>query len=65
MTELKVDIFTLKERIGKGAFGEVFLATKEGSKELYAAKRLDREKSEEPKNMKRLRNKFIKRDKTS
>ena len=54
MIELKVGEFTLKERLGKGSFGEVFIATKTGSKELYAAKRLDREKSEKPKNYKRL-----------
>lgn len=53
---MKVGEFTLKKCIGKGAFGEVFLATKEGSKELYAAKRLNRENSEKPKNMKRLSN---------
>ena len=53
---MKVGEFTLKKCVGKGAFGEVFLATKEGSKELYAAKRLNRENSEKPKNMKRLSN---------
>lgn len=55
---MKIGEFTLylKKILGKGAFAEVFLATKEGSKELYAAKRLDREKSDKPKNMKRLNN---------
>ena len=54
MIELEVPEFTLKERLGKGSFGEVFIATLEGRKELYAAKRLDREKSEKPENSKRL-----------
>jgi len=56
MAEVKVGEFTLKNIIGKGSFAVVFLATKKGSNELYAAKRLDREYSEKPKNMKRLSN---------
>ena len=56
MLEVKVGKYTLKKIIGQGSFGKVFLATKEGSQELYAAKRLDREESEKPNNMKRLSN---------
>ncbi len=51
-----VDDLLLTKSLGKGAFGEVFLTTKKGSKELYATKRLDRAFSEKPENLKRLSN---------
>ena len=39
---MQVDDLILTKSLGKGAFGEVFLTTKQGSKEYYATKRLDR-----------------------
>ena len=53
---MKVDDLLLTKSLGKGAFGEVFLTQKDGSKELYATKRLDRAFSEKPENVKRLNN---------
>jgi serine/threonine protein kinase len=47
---------TLTKSLGKGAFGEVFLTQKKGSKEFYATKRLDRAFSEKPENIKLLSN---------
>ena len=46
----------LTKSLGKGAFGEVFLTQKKGSKEFYATKRLDRAFSEKPENIKLLSN---------
>ena len=37
-----VEDLYLEKCIGKGGFGEVYLATKEGTKEKYAVKRIDR-----------------------
>ena len=51
-----VDDLILTKSLGKGSFGEVFLTTKKGCKEIYATKRLDRKFSEKPDNMKRLAN---------
>lgn len=53
---MQVDDLILTKQLGKGAFGEVFLTQKKGSKELYATKRLDRAFSEKPENIKRLAN---------
>ena len=53
---MQVDDLILTKSLGKGAFGEVFLTQKKGSKELYATKRLDRAFSEKPENIKRLAN---------
>ena len=53
---MQVDDLTLTKSLGKGAFGEVFLTQKKGSKELYATKRLDRAFSEKPENIKLLSN---------
>ena len=53
---MQVDNLILTKSLGKGSFGEVFLTTKKGSKEIYATKRLDRAFSEKPENMKRLAN---------
>ena len=44
----KVDEYILKNRIGKGAFGEVFYTEKQGSNLPYATKKMSREKVEEP-----------------
>ena len=38
---MQIDDLTLTKSLGKGAFGEVFLTQKKGSKELYATKRLN------------------------
>ena len=53
---MQVDDLTLTKSLGKGAFGEVFLTQKKGSKELFATKRLDRAFSEKPENIKLLSN---------
>ena len=53
---MQVDNLILTKSLGKGTFGEVFLTQKQGSKELYATKRLDRAYSEKPDNMRRLTN---------
>lgn len=53
---MQVDDLTLTKSLGKGAFGEVFLTQKRGSKEFYATKRLDRAFSEKPENIKLLSN---------
>ena len=53
---MQVDDLTLTKSLGKGAFGEVFLTQKKGSKELFATKRLDRAFSEKPENIKLLAN---------
>ena len=42
---MQVDDLTLTKSLGKGAFGEVFLTQKKGSKELFATKRLDSQKN--------------------
>jgi serine/threonine protein kinase len=53
---MQVDDLILTKSLGKGAFGEVFLTQKKGSKEFYATKRLDRAFSEKPENIKLLSN---------
>ena len=53
---MRVDDLILLNSIGKGSYGEVFLTTKEGSSEYYAAKRMDRAYFERPDNYKRLMN---------
>ena len=53
---MQVDDLILTKSLGKGAFGEVFLTQKKGSKEYYATKRLDRIYSEKPENVKRIMN---------
>ena len=39
-----IDDFTLIKRIGKGAFGEVYLTQKKGTKQLFATKKVSRKK---------------------
>ena len=56
---MQVDDLILTKSLGKGAFGEVFLTQKKGSKELFATKRLDRAFSEKPENIKLLSNEII------
>ena len=52
-----VDDLTLIDKIGKGAFGEVYLTSKQGSSIKYATKKLDKSKySSNPKAKKYLDN---------
>ena len=53
---MQVDDLILTKSLGKGAFGEIFLTKKKGSKQYYATKRLDRAFSEKPQNINRLAN---------
>ena len=48
--------FIITKSLGKGSYAEVFLATKIGSSEVYAAKRIDRNFAEKLHNLKRLLN---------
>ena len=41
---MHIDDYTLIKKLGKGAFGEVYLASKQGSSNLYATKQLDKSK---------------------
>ena len=51
---MQIDDIILTNSLGKGDFAEIFLTQKEGSKEFYATKRLDRVFFEKPENIKRL-----------
>ena len=51
-----VDDLTLIKSIGKGAFGEVYLTSKQGSKEKYATKKIDKKYAANPKAKKYLDN---------
>ena len=51
-----VDDLTLIKTIGKGAFGEVYLTSKQGSKEKYATKKIDKKYAANPKAKKYLDN---------
>ena len=48
--------FVITKSLGKGSYAEVFLTTKIGSSEVYAAKRIDRIFAEKFHNLKRLLN---------
>ena len=43
-----IDEFTLIKSIGKGAFGEVYLTTKQGSPLLFATKKVSKQKADSP-----------------
>ena len=43
-----VDEFTLIKCIGKGAFGEVYLSSKQGSTQLFATKKVPKAKADSP-----------------
>ena len=51
-----VDDYTLIKPLGKGAFGEVYLTSKQGSKEKFATKRIDKKFTANPKAKKYLDN---------
>ena len=51
-----VDDYTLKEKIGKGSFGEVYLASKKGENRTYAVKVIDSKFKRNAKAMKYLNN---------
>ena len=55
-----VDNLNLEKCLGKGAFGEVYLTTKEGDdKKKYATKKIDREEIEKGEGIKYLKNEII------
>ena len=45
---MMIDEYTLMEVIGKGAFGEVYLTSKEGSNQLFATKKVSKQKADAP-----------------
>ena len=45
---MMVDEFTLLKCIGKGAFGEVYLSSKQGSSSLFAIKKVPKSKADSP-----------------
>ena len=45
---MMIDEFTLVKSIGKGAFGEVYLTTKQGSPQLFATKKVSKQKADSP-----------------
>ena len=51
-----LDDYSLDKNLGKGAFGEVFLTTKKGTKEIFATKKIERELVETGNTMKYLVN---------
>ena len=52
-----IDDFTLIQPIGKGAFGEVYLTSKQGCREKFATKKIEKKRfTENPKAKKYLDN---------
>ena len=45
---MQIDDLTLLKCLDKGSFGEVFLSTKAGKRELFATKKIDRAKADQP-----------------
>ena len=45
---MMIDEYTLIQIIGKGAFGEVYLTSKEGSTKLFATKKVSKQKADSP-----------------
>ena len=45
---MKLDDYTLLKTIGKGAFGEVYLTSKEGTNQLFATKKVPKQKADSP-----------------
>ena len=52
----KIGDFNLLKPIGKGSFGEVYLSSKDGTKEYFAVKKLKRKEIEKPSIMKYFQN---------
>ena len=48
MSNNQIEDITLIKCLGKGSFGEVFLSTKRGKRELFATKKIDRVKADQP-----------------
>ena len=46
---MMIDDYTLLKSIGKGAFGEVYLTSKEGTNQLFATKKVSKQKADSPK----------------
>ena len=46
---MMIDEYSLLKSIGKGAFGEVFLTSKEGTDQLFATKKVSKKKADSPK----------------
>ena len=53
---MKLENYELVDKLGEGAFGEVWLTTKKDSPKKFATKKLDREEIEKSESMKYLRN---------
>ena len=51
-----VDDLTLVKKLGKGAFGEVYLTSKQGTKERYATKKIDKKFASNPRAKKYIDN---------
>ena len=45
---MMIDEYTLLKCIGKGAFGEVFISSKQGSQKLFATKKVPKSKADSP-----------------
>ena len=45
---MMIDEYTLIQPIGKGAFGEVYLTSKEGTNQLFATKKVSKQKADSP-----------------
>jgi len=45
-TSLTPEDFTIKYRLGKGAYGDVFLVVKNSDKKMYAMKQIQKKKLE-------------------
>ena len=56
MSIMLVDDLTLIKKLGKGAFGEVYLTSKQGTKERYATKKIDKKFASNPRAKKYIDN---------
>ena len=45
---MMIDEYSLLKCIGKGAFGEVYVTTKRGSSQLFATKKIPKQKADSP-----------------
>ena len=44
----QIEDLTLQKCLGKGSFGEVYLSTKRGRKEIFATKKISRAQADKP-----------------